>query len=364
MLSFGNVFRHLKFIKKSPIVFFRIVKDYFYVLVLRKNRLRTIDWAVTYRCNSKCVMCSAKTLMNNKKNANKKEMTPEQISMVWKQAVRLGAIHVNLTGGEPTVRNTKEIEKIIKLLNAEGAIVSMVTNSIFLTKEMLSGFCFAGLNTLQLSLESMDSIEHDSVRGMAGNYFKVMEVLGWAKELGLNICLSAVITANNFDSVKRIIDFGKSENVFVLLNPISSSGKKSGDFKDSIAAKKSEYYKLFNDSNVRADTLFNFRGGSGCPAGVERIYLTPYGEVMTCPHVQVSYGNVLEEPLEKIYNRISNFPYLKKFEKDCRHVWNNEYIEKIMKPTFDTFELPIPIFEHPITKEKDISEYLKESKNG
>ncbi len=354
-----NILWHLKFVRKKPVVLLRIIKDYFYVRVLKKNRLRTVDWAMTYRCNSKCNMCSAKFLMTNKKNAGKRDITPEEIERVWKQAVKLGAIHVNLTGGEPTIRSVDEVERIIKIFNKEGALVSMVTNSIVMTKENLKRFVDAGLDTIQLSLESMDAATHDMIRGSPGNYEKLMQVFRWAKELKLNICLSTVITAHNFDEVKKIIDFSKKEGVFVLLNPISSSGEKAGDFSKSIGSKKEEYYDLLKEGHVRADTIFNFRGGAGCPAGVERIAITPYGEVMTCPHVQVSYGNVLVEPLSVIYQRISNFPYLKEYQMDCRHVFNQEYIEKILKPTHGTYELPISIFEHPVAKEKEVVEYLK-----
>jgi MoaA/NifB/PqqE/SkfB family radical SAM enzyme len=362
MVTLSNILWHLKFVKKKPKIALRIMKDYFYVRVLKENRLRTIDWAMTYRCNSKCEMCSAKFLMANEKNRGKKELSPEEIHDIWKQAAELGAIHMNLTGGEPTVRNPDEIVEIIKKVNREGALTSMVTNSIIMTKENLARFVEAGLDTIQLSLESLDSETHDKIRGTPGNHKKLMQVFKWAKELKLNICLSTVLTAHNFDGTKKIIEFGKKNNVFVLLNPISSSGAKAGDFSESIVSKKEEYYELLKQGHVRADTILNFRGGSGCPAGVERIYITPFGEVMTCPHVQISYGNVREEPLKKIYKRISNFPMLRKYEKDCRHVFNDEYIEKMLKPTHGTFELPISIFEHPISREKEIAEYLEKSK--
>jgi len=66
--------------------------------------------------------------------------------------------------------------------------------------------------------------------------------------------------------------------------------------------------------------------------------------------------------LEKIYKRISGFPLLKELEKDCRHVFNEDYIRKILKPIHGTFELPRPIYDHPIAKEKKIKEYLEKTR--
>ena len=73
--------------------------------------------------------------------------------------------------------------------------------------------------------------------------------------------------------------------------------------------------------------------------------ITPYGDVMTCPHVQVSYGNVRDEPLADIYERMCSDPWLCDFERDCRHVFNHDYIRARLQPTWGEEDLPIPIEE-------------------
>ena len=361
MKSLEHYLQHFKFVIKKPRVIPRIIKNYYLLKILKKNRLRTIDWAITYHCNSCCKMCSAKLLMTNPKKKGKSYLSPDEMINTWNQAVKLGAIHVNLTGGEPTLRKDEELIKIIKGINKQGALISMVTNSIRMDYERLKKFKDAGLDTLQLSLESMNPKVHDDIRRSPGNWEKLMQVFKWAKKLNLIICLSAVITKDNFDEIKKIENFAKKEKVFLLLNPISASGEKIQDRSLNLTEDyKDKYYKfLYSNSLLRADTVFNFRGGRGCPAGVERIEISAYGDVMTCPHVQVHYGNVLEEPLNTIYKRISQFPYLKNFEKDCRHVFNKEYIKKIMDPIKDCKELPISIYDHPVANEPEIKDYLK-----
>jgi len=337
------------------------MKNCFYVRILGKKRLRTVGCAITYRCNAECPMCSAKLLMGNRKNKAAKELSTDEILALWKEAVKLGAVHINLTGGEPTLRNPDEIVTIIKGIVREGAFISMVTNGVSLLREDLARYAEAGLDTLQLSMESLDEKTHDTARNLPGNHKKIMRAFRWAKELRLNICLSVVLTAENFSEVKRIIEFAKQQKVFALLNPISSSGAKAGNADNSIADKKKEYYQLLKLGRVRADTMLNFRGAIGCPAGVERLYITPYAEVMTCPHVQISYGNIRKEPLKRIYKRISNFPFLKNFERDCRHVFNKDYIERMMQPIYGIPDLPVSIYRHPVAKEKEIRRYLEKA---
>jgi MoaA/NifB/PqqE/SkfB family radical SAM enzyme len=334
---------HLKFLAKKPLIAPRLVGDLFSVRVLGKNRLRTCDIAVSYRCvGASCVFCSAYKLAAAAKRCGQVELTPAEIGSIATQARALGAFHVGLTGGEPTVRG--DLVEIIAALAPKRMLVSLVSNASRLTRESLLAYKEAGLDTLQLSVESMDETRHDSIRRSPGNYRKLMGALNDAIGLGLNVCLSTVLTADNFAQAQMIADFAKSKGVFCLLNPVSQSGANSGGtVARGIADMKDEYYKLLNSGgHIRADTVTLFRG-SGCPAGRERIAITPFGQVLTCPHVQVSYGNVRDEPLAAIYERMCNDPWLREAKKDCRHVFDPAYVEARMKPTWGIEDLPVPI---------------------
>jgi MoaA/NifB/PqqE/SkfB family radical SAM enzyme len=365
MATFAKILEHTRFLRGRPKelrLLARIAGDYLSVALLRRNRLRTVDLAVTFRCNARCEMCSAESMMSNKRNRHRKELSVEEIVALWKDAVRLGAVHINLNGGDPTMRNTADIEAIIRGVNRHGASVSIVSNGIALSASDLERYARAGLDTLQLSLSSFDSARHDRIKGRSDAYEKLMLAFRAAQRLKLKICLSSVLAADNFDDVKKIIEFGRKEKVFTLLNPIGAAGAMAGDFSRSIASKKKEYEALLKIPFVRADTVLNFRHGDGCPAGLERIYVTPYGDVLTCPFVQVSYGNVRDEPLEKIYRRICGFPYLRRHERECRHVFNRHYIERMLEPTFATADLPVPVEEHPVAQEPEVRDFLRNFK--
>ena len=337
---------HLRFLAKKPGIAPRLLKDLWDVRILGRNRLRTLDLQLTLRCNCRCTFCSAHKMSTSGRNRGKVELSPMEIEGLWRQAQALGAIHVNLTGGEPTVRGEDVLADIIERLNPKHTLISMVTNSIEMELLDLTIYVGAGLDTLQLSLESMFASVHDDIRRSPGNWAKLMQVLDWAIRLKLNICLSTVLTADNFAQARWIADFAKSKGAFCLLNPISQSGANAGGVvARGIADMKDEYYALLNSGgHIRADTVTLFRG-SGCPAGRERIAITPYGQVLTCPHVQVSYGNVRDEPLAVIYKRMCNDPWLREAEKDCRHVFNKSYIHARLEPTWGVEDLPIPIKE-------------------
>ena len=132
-MNWKSAIKHLVFIRNKPLVIFGMAKGFFKAIVLRQNVLRTVDLAVTYNCHYKCEYCSAFLL----KKEGKEVLTVEQIKNIWEQARSLGAMHINLTGGEPLMRDIDELCRIIKNFSPEKTLVSMVTNSVLVTKEKL-----------------------------------------------------------------------------------------------------------------------------------------------------------------------------------------------------------------------------------
>jgi len=352
-MNFANTLMHLNFLKKKPLVIFKVIKGYFYGLILKKPVLRTVDFAVTNVCNSRCKMCSAWLLY---KKDSRKVLSPDEIINAFLQASKLGAMHINFTGGEPLTRNIDELCYIIKNIRPKYHLISLVTNSLLASKEKFAKLKEAGLDTIQLSIESMDPCVHDEIRGVPGNFEKVMRAYDYAKDVGFLICLSVVSTHANFDEVEKIIEFAREHNnndTFVLLNPISASGAMVGKTEFKLTQEDlKKYENLLKIGLVRADTVVNFSGKGGCPGGKERIHITAFGDVITCPHVQISYGNVKNEPLEKIWKRMYNFPDLKKYSAVCKHAFDQAYYDKFLKPIEDIEGVPISVFEHPVLKEE------------
>lgn len=348
-MTFGlkSAFTHIKFVERKPLVLLRIARGIFRRLVLRQNVLRTIDLAVTYNCHYKCEYCSAFLLKKHRP-----VLTAEQIKNIWQQALRLGVIHINLTGGEPLTRNIDELCQIIRNLRPKKVLVSLVTNSLLVTKEKLIKLKEAGLDTLQLSIESMNPEKNDELRGVKGTFAKTMEAFKYAKELGLTICLSTVACHDNREDLLELLKFAEKEDVFLLLNTASSVGRWRNKNEKKMVEEDMDFFdKMMKNRHVRSDTSFNFTCKRGCPGGTERIHITGYGEVMTCPLVQVSYGNALEEPLKDIFNRMNSMPFLKKYSRLCKQSFDRDYYETICRPAEQINTPPLSIFKHPVTKQ-------------
>ncbi len=341
------ILKHLEFVKRKPLVLLRIISGFFRKIVLKQDVLRTIDLAITGNCHYKCEFCSAYRLYGK----DKPFLTVEQIKEIWKQCVRLGVIHVNLTGGEPFLRDIDEICQIIRNFNPSWFLVSLVSNGLNLTEDKLKRLKEAGLDTLQLSLESLNAQKHDKMVGVSGSFDKVMDGIKYAKKLKLNICLNVVFCKDNIEEIRELVDFSKECGVFLVLNTISMEGKLHEEKDKRLECKDAEMFEeILRFSHVRHDSSVNFSGKRECPGGKERIHITAYGDVLTCPLVQLSYGNVLEEPLKRIHERMLNMEYIKKYSLRCKHAFDEDYYKKCLLPIESEQQRPVLIFKHPLFK--------------
>lgn len=139
---------------------------------------------VTYRCNSKCVMC-------NIWKDDQKDMEMDHLLNVFDDPLLAQNIEsINLTGGELTLR--KDVYDIIKgLLERCHKLRTVTINSNGFLPERLKRLVSNILDLKQyyqfdlycyLSIDGM-SDTHDLVRGVNGSYSKVWDSLNILKSL-------------------------------------------------------------------------------------------------------------------------------------------------------------------------------------
>lgn len=328
MATLGNLYSHFRYFQPKPKVIPRTLNGFFRRMVLGQPILRTIDWAVTYVCNASCKMCSATKLFDPKR----KELTLGQRKIVWQQTKELGVIHTQFTGGEPMVKGIDWIYQAIKDLDPKNFLVCMSSNASLLNEKKLLKMKEAGLDTIQMSTECLNPQIHDDLRGLPGNFNHIMKMFRFARDIGLNVSLGSVVSPKNLKQIYEMAEFTRKEGVMQAVNLISSPDNWKTNYYSEWSKKYlNDYNKLLKIPHVRNDTFFNFNAQSGCPAG-ERIYISAYGDVFTCPHVQISWGNVLEEPLRDIWLRIWKTPPYTKFSKTCRWAFDKKFYKKFVQP--------------------------------
>ena len=105
-------------------------------------------------------------------------LTYEEIRTIAEEAAELGVRHIKLTGGEPLVR--RGIADLVRELKGVPGIetVTLTTNGILLKKE-LPALLAAGLDAVNISLDTMDREQYCEITGFDG-LKTVLEAIGAA----------------------------------------------------------------------------------------------------------------------------------------------------------------------------------------
>ena len=132
------------------------------ISVLRKIMIdrcgRNIDYlriSVTDRCNLRCIYCMPEEGVQHVERSL--ILQEEEILRICRVMAELGIRKIKLTGGEPLVR-PRMPQLVEKLKNMPGIEkVTLTTNGVLL-KDQMSDFARAGLDGLNISLDTLDEV--------------------------------------------------------------------------------------------------------------------------------------------------------------------------------------------------------------
>lgn len=333
------------FFAKKPYVLCRAGRGVFNRALLKMPYLRVAEIATTFLCNSKCVMCSCAEICDYEKE--KQRMNIEEYAALGRQLDELGCVSVNVTGGEPLMR--PDIAEVIKALNPKNKVMNLITNGIGLTKENIRYYSSLGVDSIVVSLESASAEENDRIRGCPGHFRKVNDIIGWAKEEKVSLGISLTLGDFNFDKVYQMLQFAAEKSVFLCIAHGGNIGRWSGN--NSVFLSGENAKKILSlikrHKKMKIDFSANLSLRPGCPAIKEKIYITPYADILPCAFNPISFGNLRRESLKKIWKRMIEF------HKDnvgsdtlCLRTYDGSYIKKFLTP-IEGFRQPVPVAEHP-----------------
>ncbi|MGL5576979.1 MAG: radical SAM/SPASM domain-containing protein [Sarcina sp.] len=285
--------------------------------------------AVTGRCMYKCWHCSAKRFIEDKNNY-KDEISTENMKKIVKDLQNLGVGIIGFTGGEPLLRN--DLEEIINHVD-ERSITYLFTNGFGLTLEKAKKLKKAGLFGVGISMDSINESIHDEKRGHKGAYKIAIEAIKNCKEVGLytmaqTVCTREMLVSKEIFELNKFLKTLKVDEVRILEPIPCGSLLEKNDailFKDekrqlidlhSTLNRNDEYPKVSVFPYIESKDQF------GCGAGIQHSYIDNKGAFLPCDFISESFGNVLEEDIEKIWKRMhakldkpKSYCYAKKCDK-------------------------------------------------
>jgi len=299
------------------------------MILWRRPLVRGVEFAVTYRCQFTCQHCLRLPLVD----PARAELSPGEIRAVTGDLIRLGALNINLTGGEPLLRD--DILEVVRLAWPDRCFLTLATNGKALTLGLARALRRAGVRMLSLSLDGAAPEPHDRRRGVPGSYEAVMEALDTARQAGLPVSVCTIVTRDMLreGAVPQILRDIRGRAQQLTLNMPYMVGGWADRGEWYTEEDRQRFRRLLDLPRVRWEGSSNYFL-EGCPAGVEKIYITPYGDVMPCACIHASYGNVRERPLREIYQGMRQTPIFRGgVHRSClvaeHPVFSRKYLEPL-----------------------------------
>ncbi len=184
----------------DPLRYGRMSKDLpSHLLQFSKDKKPVVVWNVTQRCNLKCVHCYSRS--EDKKYSN--ELSTDEGIQLLDDLARFGSPVVLFSGGEPLIR--PDILKLIQHATVSGMRAVLSTNGTLIDERMATKLKDIGLSYVGISLDGLQEV-HDSFRGVAGTFERVLRAINNCKAAGLKVGLRFTINKRNFQEIDGIFN--------------------------------------------------------------------------------------------------------------------------------------------------------------
>jgi pyrroloquinoline quinone biosynthesis protein E len=158
----------------------------------------TLVAELTYRCPLRCAYCSNPVRLAHLGP----ELATEDWARTFREAEGLGVVQVNLTGGEPLLRD--DLAELCAAARACDLFTNLITSGIPLSRGRLRALAEAGLDAVQLSLQDTDPATAARIAGMDALEPKTL-VAEWTRELGLPLTINVVLHRENLARLDALI---------------------------------------------------------------------------------------------------------------------------------------------------------------
>jgi pyrroloquinoline quinone biosynthesis protein E len=276
-----------------------------------RNRPYNLVAELTYRCPLRCTYCSNPLDYASVRDGLDGPAWVETL----RAAAALGAVHVGLTGGEPTLH--PDLTEIVAGGADAGLFVHLVTAGTTLDRGGLAALQERGLRSVQLSIQGSDAASSDAVAGVAA-FEKKRAFAEHVRALALPLTLNVVLHRDNLHQVPDLIALAEALGAKTLelanaqyhgwalrnraaLLPTRDQLDAAARAVDAARAERRELEILFVLPDYHADRPKPCMGGWGRRI----VVVAPDGRVLPChaaAELPLEFWRVPEHTLDACWN--------------------------------------------------------------
>src|ERR687886_99903 len=160
----------------------------------------TLIAELSYQCPLHCPYCSNPLHIGDDKY--RRELETEHWTRVFGEARALGVLQLALTGGEPMLR--RDLVELCAGARDAGLYSSLITAATHFTRNRAEALKSAGLDHVQISIQSPDAEENDRIAGNR-SFEKKIAAARFAKELDFPLTINCVLHRQNLDRIEEVL---------------------------------------------------------------------------------------------------------------------------------------------------------------
>lgn len=275
------------------------------------------------------------------------QMNLEDYRRLSDEADEYGIFRFVLTGGEALL--DKNLDQLIEALDPKKHLVILDTNGWTFDENKAKWFADLGGYKAQISLDSFIEAEHDAFRRKKGSHKRVMRALKAAKDTGLELLISTCIVRDRVFSqeFEDLCEYCKAEDIplyVTLAKPVGTAREQD----DWVCTKRDvDQLKLLEAKYNIFTHMSPSYGQPGRCITVKGINTVNHdGELVPCPYMDLSIGNIVKEPLADVLDRGMRNKWLGPYRDECIIGEHKEFIRFHNKAVEDYLSisplLPVP----------------------
>lgn len=264
------------------------------------------------------------------------ELNTIQFLEILEALNEVGISHINMTGGEPFLR-PDIIFFLLQQAKQYGMFVGLNSNAVIINQTYAQQLRNEGLDIILISLLGTE-ITHNFITGARDGFRRTCRGINYLVEAGLNVSVNMVVSNQNQDEVYEVgrIASQLGTNTFSATPMIPSHPSNVQLMLSGTDCKKAlrALLRVGNDFNVKIDVLepiprclfteaedAEFKilfGRRLCSAGITNCVISSRGKVRPCPHADLEFGDLTQEPFSAIWDRMSTWTCADIIPEECQ----------------------------------------------
>jgi MoaA/NifB/PqqE/SkfB family radical SAM enzyme len=306
------------------------------------------------RCNFKCKHCytgsGSGDIESVQAEKDKGVLSLGDIKSLADQADDLGVYEIDIQGGEPLL--FPNLFDILDALGIDRYYTYITTNGWLLTQALADKLAEAGVDRMSVSIDAFSAAEHDWFRRKAGSYDRAIKALEYTKNAGMKPYVNTVIGSYNARTkgFEEFCEYVLNMGYGLALNCATPTGAWKGKYDVMLTPDDTKHIESIrgNNKEIIRDlwNYFNLKDSlvKGCPA-VNLFYVNPFGDILACPYIHTSFGNIKKKPLKEILDFGFSFEIIRKYSPLCLAGEDAEFAKKYLSQETSILH-PMPAAEY------------------